>query len=121
MMAYTSTHRYARISARKARLVVDQIRGKQWSEATTLLQFSKKRAAVLVNKVAAVLVNKVLQTAASNAEHESEGDVDKRTLVVTEARVDEGPTMKRFQPKDRGRAHPIAKRTSHICITVDAK
>jgi len=113
MMAYTSTHRYARISARKARLVVDQIRGKQWSEATTLLQFSKKRAAVLVNKV--------LQTAASNAEHESEGDVDKRTLVVTEARVDEGPTMKRFQPKDRGRAHPIAKRTSHICITVDAK
>ncbi|MEX0742221.1 MAG: 50S ribosomal protein L22 [Phycisphaeraceae bacterium] len=110
-MAYTNTYRFARISSRKARLVVDMIRGKSWAEARTLLRFSKKRAAVMVLKA--------LDAAAANAENE--GELDRRALQVTEARVDEGPTMKRWQPKDRGRAFPIFKRTSHIVVSVDER
>jgi large subunit ribosomal protein L22 len=108
-MPYRNTFRFARISSRKARLVVDLIRGKSFEEADMLLQFSKKRAAVMVRQA--------LQAAAANAE--DQGELDKRRLIVTEARVDEGPTMKRWQPKDRGRAHPILKRTSHIHVVVD--
>jgi large subunit ribosomal protein L22 len=107
-MPFTSTHRFARISARKARLVADLIRGKSVDQALTALTFSKKRAAVLVGKT--------LRSAIANAD---QAEADVRSLVVTEARVDEGPTMKRFQPKDRGRANPIMKRTSHISIAVD--
>ncbi|MDX1565294.1 MAG: 50S ribosomal protein L22 [Phycisphaeraceae bacterium] len=108
-MPYKSSIRYARISPRKARLLVDLIRGKTFDEALTALQFSKKRAAVMVNKT--------LEAAAANADNQ--GEIKPRQLVVTEARVDEGPTIKRWQPKDRGRAHPINKRTSHIHVTVD--
>ncbi|QNN21155.1 50S ribosomal protein L22 [Planctomycetales bacterium ZRK34] len=112
-MAYSSKHRYARISARKARLATGMISGKPIAEARAALKFSKKRSSVLVAKV--------LESAIANAQDVTEGEIDVRRLVVTEARVDEGPTMKRFQPKDRGRAHPIMKRTSHIVISVDAK
>jgi large subunit ribosomal protein L22 len=112
-MAYISKHRYARISARKARLATGLISGMPIAQARAALKFSKKRASVLVAKV--------LESAIANAQDVSEGEVDVRRLVVTEARVDEGPTMKRFQPKDRGRAHQILKRTSHIVISVDAK
>ncbi len=108
-MPYKSSYRHARISARKARLLADLIRGKRYEEAWTALKFSKKRAATMVMKT--------LQAAAANADHE--GEIKPRNLVVTEARVDEGPTIKRWQPKDRGRAHPINKRTSHIHVTVD--
>ncbi len=106
-MAFTSTHRFARISARKARLVADLIRGKSVDQALTALTFSKKRAAVLISKT--------LKSAVANAD---QAEADVRNLIVTEAKVDEGPTMKRFQPKDRGRAHPIMKRTSHISVAV---
>jgi large subunit ribosomal protein L22 len=109
-MAFKSTHRFARISSRKARLVVDLIRGKKVDAALAQLEFSKKRAAVMVKKA--------LQAAIANADH---AEADVRNLVVTEARVDEGPTMKRFQPKDRGRAFQILKRTSHIIVAVDEK
>lgn len=109
-MSYQSTHRFARIAPRKARLVADLIRDRPVDEALSLLQFSKKRAAYYLRSV--------LKSAIANAE---EGDADVSALVVTESRVDEGPTMKRFQPKDRGRAHPIRKRTSHLHITVDVK
>ena len=112
-MAYSSKHRYARISARKARLATGMISGKPIAEARAALKFSKKRSSVLVAKV--------LESAIANAQDVTEGEIDVRRLVVTEARVDEGPTMKRFQPKDRGRAHPIMKRTSHIVVSVDAK
>lgn len=115
-MAYNSSFRYARISARKARLVADMIRGKRIDEALTALDFSKKRAAVMVRKT--------LLAAIANAEDPNQGDLDSsrmRNLVVTESRVDEGPTIKRFQPKDRGRAFPIMKRTSHIHVAVDEK
>jgi large subunit ribosomal protein L22 len=109
-MPFKSTFRYARISSRKVRLVVDLIRDKPIDQALTQLQFSKKRAAVMVRKT--------LQAAIASAD---QAEADIRSLVVSEARVDEGPTLKRFQPKDRGRAFQILKRTSHIHISVDAK
>lgn len=104
---WTSIHRYARISPRKARLVTGLIAGRHVDEALDLLKFTRKRACVMVDKV--------LRAAMADAD-EQEGDV--RNLYVTEARVDEGPTIKRFRPKDRGRAHPIMKRTSHIVVTL---
>jgi large subunit ribosomal protein L22 len=107
-MPYESTHRFARIAPRKARLVADMIRGRRVDEALALLQFSKKRAAYYLRGV--------LKTAIANAE---EHDADVTSLVVTRSWVDEGPTMKRFQPKDRGRAHPIRKRMSHLHVVVD--
>lgn len=109
-MAYKAIHRFARITPRKARLVADLIRNKRVDEALTQLELSSKRAAWYFKSV--------LKSAIANAE---EGDADPRNLVVTESRVDEGPTMKRFQPKDRGRAHQILKRTSHLHIAVEEK
>ncbi len=108
-MPYVSTHRFARISARKARLVTDLIRGKSIDEADALLGFSKKRAAVMVRRTFAAAV----------ANAENEGQLNRRDLKVVEARVDEGPTIKRGRAKDRGRFHPIRKRTSHIHVAVD--
>lgn len=109
-MAYKATHRFARIAPRKARLVAALIRGKRVDHALTELEFSKKRAASYFKGV--------LKSAIANAE---EQDADVTELFVTESRVDEGPTLKRFQEKDRGRAHPILKRTSHLHIIVDEK
>ena len=109
-MAYKATHRFARIAPRKARLVAALIRGKRVDLALTELEFSKKRAASYFKGV--------LKSAIANAE---EQDADVTELFVTESRVDEGPTLKRFQEKDRGRAHPILKRTSHLHIIVDEK
>lgn len=110
-MGYSTTYKFARISARKARLVVDMIRGKGYAEAWALLSTNKKRASVMVSKA--------LETAVANAEDPDQGGLNRRSLRITEVRVDEGPTMKRFQPKDRGRAHQILKRTCHIHLTVD--
>jgi len=109
-MAYTSKHRMARISPTKARPVIDQIRGKSVEDASVILQMSKRRAAVFIKTV--------LDAAVANADQQ---EANVRNLVVTQATVDSGPTMKRFQPKDRGRAHPILKRTSHITVAVDEK
>ncbi len=106
-MAWTSRHRFARISPSKARLVTSLIAGRHVDEALELLKFTRKRASALVDKV--------LRAAMADAD-EQEADV--RRLFVHVARVDEGPRIKRFQPKDRGRAHPILKRTSHIVVTV---
>ncbi|MBN1942248.1 MAG: 50S ribosomal protein L22 [Phycisphaerae bacterium] len=107
-MAWKSTHRFARISARKVRLIADLIRGRDVQDALNLLKFTPNRAAPMLSKV--------LTSAIANA-NEAEADVE--SLVVSEVRVDEGPTMKRFRPKDRGRAHSILKRTSHIQIAVE--
>lgn len=85
----------------------DLIRGMSIDEAMTQLEFSKKRAAWYLKAV--------LKSAIANAE---EQDADVQSLFVKESWVDEGPTIKRFQPKDRGRAHPINKRTSHLHVTV---
>ncbi len=107
---WTSIHRYARISPRKARLVTGLIAGRHVDEALAILKFTQKRASVLVDKV--------LRAAMADAD-EQEADV--RRLYIHEARVDEGPTIKRWRPKDRGRAHPILKRTSHIVVSVDER
>jgi len=107
-MAWQAKHRFARTSARKARLVADVIRGLDVQEAMNVLEFMPHRAAVMIRKV--------LASAIANA-NEKSADMDR--LIVSEARVDEGPTIKRWHPKDRGRAHPIMKRTSHIVIAVD--
>jgi len=107
-MAFTSKWRFARISARKARLLTDLIQNKPVDVALDLLRFNKKRGAVMVAKV--------LKSAIANADVQ-EADVE--GLVVTKAFADDGPIMKRFQPKDRGKAYDIKKRTCHITIEVD--
>ncbi len=110
-MPYPAKHRFARTSPRKARLVMDLIRGRNVEDALTLLRFSKQRASVMIEKV--------VRSAVANA---NEQDVPARnTLFVAEARVDPGPVIKRFQPKDRGKAYPINKRTSHLCVTLDER
>lgn len=109
-MTHQASHRFARIAPRKARLVADLIRGMRIDEAMNELQFSKKRAAWYLKAV--------LKSAIANAE---ERDADVSSLYVSESRVDEGPTIKRFQPKDRGRAHPIHKRTSHLHIVLNER
>jgi large subunit ribosomal protein L22 len=107
-MAWSAKHRYARISARKVRLIADLIRGRGVQDALNLMKFSPNRAAVMVSKV--------LTSAIANA-NEAEANVE--SLIVDRAFVDEGPTIKRFQPKDRGKALPILKRTSHITVVVE--
>lgn len=107
-MAFTSKWRFARISARKARLVTDLIQNKPVDVALDLLRFNKKRAAVMVAKV--------LKSAIANADAQ---EADTENLVVAKAFCDDGPIMKRFQPKDRGKAYEIKKRTCHITVEVD--
>lgn len=100
-----------RIAPRKVRLVVDLIRGKQIGEAMAILKFTPKSASPVVEKV--------LKSAIANAEHNY--DLDLENLYVSEAYVNEGPTMKRFRPRAKGSASPINKRTSHITIVVSEK
>ncbi|NIR29809.1 MAG: 50S ribosomal protein L22 [Gammaproteobacteria bacterium] len=100
--------RYARISPQKCRLVADQIRGLPVDRAVQVLSFNPKKAARAVRKV--------LESAIANAEHNEGADVDE--LRVSRICVDEGPTLKRFRPRARGRATRILKRTSHITVTV---
>ena len=102
----TATAKYVRSSARKARLVADQIRGKSVIEAQTLLAYSTRGAATPVRKV--------LQSAIANADH-NEG-WEPTELVVARIQVDEGPTIRRFRPRAQGRATRIRKRTCHITI-----
>ncbi|RXJ03044.1 50S ribosomal protein L22 [Anaerobacillus alkaliphilus] len=100
-----------RIAARKVRLVVDLIRGKQVGEAVAILRHTPKAASPVVEKL--------LNSAIANAEHNYEMDVN--NLVVSEVFVDEGATLKRFRPRAMGRASRINKRTSHITIVVSEK
>ena len=98
----------ARISAQKARLVADQVRGKPVEEALSLLDFSNKKAAHIVKKV--------LNSAIANAENDEGADVD--GLTVSTVFVDEGMTMKRLRPRAKGRADRIFKRSCHITVKV---
>ena len=109
-MTYRATHRFARIAPRKARLVAGMIRGQKIDEALSALEFSKLRGAWYFKAV--------LKSAIANAE---ERDADVHNLFVSESRVDEGPVIKRWQPKDRGRAHPIHKHSSHLHVTVEVR
>ena len=103
--------RYLRIAPRKARLVVDMIRGQRVEQALGILEFTSRRAARLIAKT--------VKSAVANAESNQSVDVDR--LYVKRAYVDEGPTLKRFMPRAHGRATPILKRTSHVTIVVDEK
>lgn len=100
--------RGARISAQKVRLVADQVRGLPVDRADNLLKFSEKKAAHIVRKV--------LLSAVANAENNDGADVDE--LTVARIFVDEGPTMKRFHARAKGRGARILKRTSHITVVV---
>lgn len=98
----------AGLSAQKARLVADQIRGKRVEEALNILTFSPKEAAGIIKKV--------LNSAIANAEHNEGADIDE--LRVSTIFVDEGMTMKRIRPRAKGRADRISKRTCHITVKV---
>ncbi len=98
----------ASLSAQKARLVVDQIRGKAVGEALNILAFSPKKGAAIIKKI--------LESAIANAEHNEGADID--DLRVSTAFVDEAPSMKRIKPRAKGRADRIIKRTCHITVKV---
>ena len=101
----------AKLSAQKARLVADQIRGKSAESALELLQFSGRKGADIIKKV--------LESAIANAEHNDGADVDE--LKVSTIFVDEGMTMKRIKPRAKGRADRIFKRSCHITVKVAEK
>ena len=103
--------KYIRISPRKARQVVDLIRGKSVAEASAILKFTPNKGAELVEKV--------LKSAVANAEHNYDMNVDE--LYISQAYVDQGPSLKRFKPRAMGRADGIRKRTSHITVMVSER
>lgn len=103
--------RYVRISPRKARLVLNLIRGKHVDEALAILKFTPKKASKIVEKV--------LKSAIANAENNH--NMNRDNLYVAKAVADEGPTMKRVLPRARGRADIMRRRTSHITIVVKEK
>lgn len=107
-MQVQSTLKHARISPQKVRLVADQIRGLPVEKALEVLMFSDKKAGAIVRKL--------VDSAIANAEHNEGADIDE--LKVSAVMVDAGPTMKRIQPRAKGRANRILKRTSHITVTV---
>jgi len=101
--------RYVRISSRKAKVVIDLIRGKKVSEAEAILMNTPKAASPIVEKL--------LKSAVANAENNQ--DMVKDNLYIAEIYADQGPTLKRFMPRAQGRAMRIRKRTSHITIILD--
>lgn len=106
-----ATAKTVRVSPRKSRLVIDLIRGKSVGEAVSILKFSPNKAAGIIEKV--------LMSAVANAENNF--DLDVEDLVISEAFINEGPTMKRFRPRAKGSASPINKRTSHVTVVVSER
>ncbi|WP_094607423.1 50S ribosomal protein L22 [Sporomusa silvacetica DSM 10669] len=100
--------RHIRIAPRKIRIVIDLIRGKNVGEAFAILKYTPK--------VGAEVLEKVLKSAIANAEHNCDLNVD--ALYVSQAFVDQGPTLKRIHPRSRGQAFKILKRTSHVTLVV---
>lgn len=103
--------KFIRVSPRKARQVIDLIRGKDVRDAYAILKFTPNKGAELIEKV--------LKSAVANAEHNYEMNID--SLVVSSCHVDQGPTLKRFKPRAMGRADVMRKRTSHITVAVSEK
>ena len=103
--------KHIRVSPRKARQVMDLIRGKDVANANAILKFMPNKGAEIISKV--------LNSAIANAEHNYE--MDSNNLYVSKAFVDQGPTLKRFKPRAQGRADAIRKRTSHITVVVAEK
>ena len=110
-MEARASSKFTRITAQKARLVVNLIRGKSVESALGILEYTPKRAARVVTKT--------LRSAVANAEHGQRVDVD--ALYVKRVWVDEGPTQKRLTPRAHGRATPVFKRSSHITVVVDER
>ena len=108
MMEVKAITKYVRVSPRKARIVVDLVRGKSVEQAREILAFT--------NRAIAETVEKTLNSAVANAEHNNSLNPD--TLVVKRAYVDEGPTLKRIRPRAKGSASRINKRTCHITVVV---
>jgi large subunit ribosomal protein L22 len=102
--------RYVRMTPMKCRRVIDLVRGLPVKEALDILRFAPQAASEPVAKVVA--------SAVANAENNKQ--LDAGSLVVAQAYVDEGPTLKRFRPRAQGRAYRIRKRTSHITVVVQA-
>ncbi|VAW95454.1 LSU ribosomal protein L22p (L17e) [hydrothermal vent metagenome] len=100
--------KHAKISAQKVRLVADQVRGKPVEQALQLLAFSPKKAAAIIKKV--------LESAIANAEHNEGADIDE--LKVSRIFIDEGPSMRRWRARAKGRVNHIIKRTSHLTVMV---
>lgn len=111
-MAVKSVGRYVKVSPRKARLVVDMIRGRYVQDALDILRYSSKAVAKTIERI--------VRGAVANAEDNEEVD-DIDLLYIKEIYVDQGPTMKRFRPRAMGRATRIRKRTSHITVILDEK
>ena len=110
-MEVRAVARIVRLSPRKARLIMDQIRGKQVEEAINLLSFAPQKSAFVIKK----LVN----SAVANAEQNNELDVDK--LYIKRVFADQGPSLKRFRARALGRASRIRKRTSHLTVVLGEK
>ena len=109
-----AVHKYARISDRKARIVLEQIKGKDVAHALGILKYSPRHGSDLIEKV--------LKSAIANAEHnEIYGNLDASNLYVQEAIADQGPTFKRIQPRARGMAFRINKKTSHITVILNER
>ena len=106
-----ATAKYVRISPRKVKIVIDLIRGKSATDAQAILMYTPKSAAPAIQKV--------LNSAIANAENNL--SLNRDDLYVAECYANQGPTMKRIQPRDRGRAYRILKRSSHIPIILDQK
>jgi len=108
-MEVKAVAKFVRISPRKVRPVMDQIRGKRVDEALNLLAFAPQKGAYLLKKV--------VQSAVANAEQNTNMDVD--TLYIKRVYADEGPTLKRFRPRALGRATRIRKRSSHLTVILE--
>ena len=102
--------RYVRVSPRKARMVIDMIRGQEVQRAREILQFSDRNVSEVIEKC--------LNSAVANAEHEG---ADADSLIVKTTYADDGPTLKRWRPRSRGSASRIRKRTCHITVVVATK
>ena len=108
-MQFRASHKYAPISARKARLVVDLIRGRHVNDALHVLRRTPKRASYLVDKV--------LRSAMANADQSLEADME--ALTVARVWVDEAPTRRKMKAGARGRGHVVRSRTCHISVELD--
>ena len=107
-MQTSAKHRHAKITSQKCRLVADQLKGWPVDKALTLLNFSSRKAAVMLRKV--------LESAIANAEHNDGADLDEPK--ISSIFIDQGPTAKRMRARAKGRGNRILKRTSHITVTV---
>jgi large subunit ribosomal protein L22 len=108
-METSAVAKFVRISPRKIRLIMDQVRGKKVDEALSMLSFAPQKGAPILKKL--------INSAIANAEQNSGVDVD--ALFVKRVYADEGPTLKRFRPRAQGRATRIRKRSSHLTVVLD--